>query len=256
MSAPIATLSMYDWPETQITLDGFWEQISNNLKKSGIEAPSNLTRDEEVTPLWTDKNLLVGQTCGWPYANRLRGKVVPFARFDYGLKDCPPGYYNSVYIGRSPEDRKYLQNRYSLLSVGKIAINGDDSQSGFHVFREITGEDSPLAISAEKREITGSHRNSVKSVAEGNAQIAAIDAVAFELSKRYDPELASRVVVIGNSVPKPGLPLITSLTNNARTKTIYEAIDSAITTLSDAERDTLLIAGLAPASDPDYEEFL
>ena len=215
---------MYDWPETGAALDQFWGLIGKNLKNSGIDAPVSLSRSREIARLWTDENLLVGQTCGWPYANRLRGKVIPFARFDYGLDDCPPGFYNSVYIGRSPEDRKYLQDTGSLLSAGKIAINGDDSQSGFHVFREITGEYSPAAISPDNRVITGSHRNSVKSVANGNAQIAAIDAVAFELSRRYDPKLTSNVTVIGHSVPKPGLPLITSPANKIHVKTLYGAI--------------------------------
>ena len=114
----------------------------------------------------------------------------------------------------------------------------------------------PAAISPEIRVITGSHRNSVKSVASGNAQIAAIDAVAFELSRRYDPELTSNVTVIGHSMPKPGLPLITSPANKTHVKSLYGAIESAIDKAPASVLETLLIKGIEPAADPDYEVFL
>ncbi|MEM9277790.1 MAG: PhnD/SsuA/transferrin family substrate-binding protein [Pseudomonadota bacterium] len=252
----IATLSMYDWPETKQALDRFWTSVAKHLKQYGISPPYTLTRIEHPSTLWTHPDLLVGQTCGWPYANTLRGKAIPFARFVYDISRCPSGHYNSVYIGRKAEDSRFLESAEALLSAEKIAINGNDSQSGFHVFREITGEYSCNTIPEEKRLITGAHRNSVIAVAEGKAEIAAIDGVSFELAKRHEPEAASKVVVIGHSQPKPGLPLITSLQHEAEASRLFSALEKSVFDLSTAEREQLLITGLMAAEDQEYDVFL
>ena len=226
------------------------------LEKAGINSPSALARVEHPSRLWLQPELLVGQTCGWPYANRLRGKVVPFARFVYDLPRGDAGHYYSVYIGRSQDDAKYLESREALLGVNQIAINGDDSQSGFHVFREILGNYPENLIPADKRHITGAHRNSVKAIANGTAEIAAIDAIAFELAKRHDPETVSKIQVIGYSNPLPGLPLITSLENAEHIPALYDSFKAAIDGLSSQTKDELLIKDIIPATDGDYEVFL
>ena len=150
MSAPLASLSMYDWPETASALDRLWALIQANLANENLEAPLDLTRTDDVFDLWMQPEMLIGQTCGWPYVSHLRDRVIPFARIVYDL-DCEPGHYYSVYIGQSPSDADYLKDGQSLLDAGKIAINGDDSQSGFHVYKEITGEFSPDAIPEDNR---------------------------------------------------------------------------------------------------------
>lgn len=256
MNTAIATLSMYDWPETADALDRFWKQISAYIKQIGINAPDDLHHVESQVPLWTNPDLLVGQTCGWPYANKLRGKVVPFARFDYGLEDCPPGMYQSIYIGRSEDDAKFIKSRAGLAEVQSVAVNGDDSQSGFHVFGEIGNTSAANCLPAKKRVISGAHRNSIKYVAEGRAQIAAIDAVAFELARQYDAETVAGVTAIGKSEPKPGLPLITSHQYASRIDELFAAVSGALQTLDHETRDTLMIRNVVPAGDEEYEVFL
>ncbi len=257
MTERIANLGMYDWPETREALDHLWTLIAGNLMLEGVEAPPALTRTGiAMHDMWTHPKLLVGQTCGWPYVSRLRGKTIPFGRFHYALEECPAGYYQSVYVGRSADDKRLLEDRNSLLAADKIAINGDDSQSGFHVFKEITGEFSPDAIEQRKRFVSGSHRASIKAVANGDAQIAAIDAVAFELAKRHDAEIVDKVFVIGKSKPKPGLPLITAPARSANTETLFKAVQQAVRNLDEAHRETLLVLDVVPATDEDYEEFL
>ena len=250
----IASLSMYDWPETGPAIDRLWSAIRGNLKASGLQAPEHLQRDRETYDLWRDPVLVVGQTCGWPYISRLRGNVIPFARFAYQL-DCEPGHYYSVFIGREAEDRKYLQGENALRSAFKVAINGEDSQSGFRVFRDITDAGGE-AIPPENRLISGSHRQSVKAVAARQAAIAAIDGVAFLLSADHDPQHHKNICVLGHSTPVPGLPLITSPENKTKTGALFEAVSSAIHQVSAADRKTLKIVDLVPAKDTDYEVLL
>jgi len=247
---------MYDWPETAAALDRLWTLVHHELARRNLNAPEVLTRGTDVYDLWTDPQLLAAQTCGWPYANRLRGQVIPFARFAYDLPECKNGYYHSVYIGSSKTDAAFLENRDSLLRADRIAINGEDSQSGFHVLREITGQPSPDAIPVHKRLITGSHRHSVRAVAEGRAQIAAIDGVAFALACRHDPKVAARVSVIGHSKPVPGLPLVTAINNKQQATILYDSFVAGVAKLDDAGRESLLLKGVVSAHDEEYDGFL
>ena len=255
MSTPLATLSMYDWPEVSCSIDALWDAIQHQLALRDINAPIGLTRNRSASDLWHDPNLIVGQTCGWPYANKLRETVIPFARFDYGLEDCPAGHYNSVFIGNQPDQRILLKSAEALLSAKAIAVNSDDSQSGFRVFGEILGK-PPKGLFEENQLITtGAHRNSLLAIAKGDAEIAAIDSVAFELAKSFEPEAVSQVHLIGKSQPKPGLPLITSKANGHLSKALLEAVTSAVEALDTNARSALHIKNVIPASDEEYKVF-
>lgn len=255
MNAPVATLSMYDWPETAHAIDVLWSHIHNQLTQREIEAPIKLDRDTHPAALWSKPELILGQTCGWPYANYLKEQVTPFARFHYDLPDCPAGDYNSVYIGHDDDDFDHLESAQAFEFVEKIAMNSDDSQSGFHVFSEITGKPAEDSIAKEKRVVTGAHRNSISAVTNGDANIAAIDAVAFELAKHYEPEAISRIVVLRNSKPNPSLPLITSKDNEHLAPLLFEAVEQAVAETPEDILQTLLIRGLVRAKPSDYDGF-
>ena len=256
MATPIATLSMYDWPETRPYLERFWELILTELGKTGIPSPLFLQKADEQMPLWTSPDLVIGQTCGWPFANHLMEITVPFARFDFGLEGCPPGTYQSLYIGQDKNDAQYLENFDALASCPSVAINGEDSQSGFHVFSEISNKPGADTLNPGQRVLTGAHRNSIRAVAEGNARIAAIDAVAFALAKKYDPQIVDAVQIIGRSEPKPGLPLITSRRLENRKDALLNAIVTAHAGLSRDESNGLMIQNIIPAKASDYTVFL
>lgn len=251
----IATLSMYDWPETRPALDTLWRHISRETASRGIDTPSELHHEDGQMALWTDPDLLIGQTCGWPYANLLHDKVVPFARFDYGLQGIPSGYYQSVFIMARTQAGKAGMTAEQISKMERIAINGPDSQSGFHVFAEIGGKPATEFIPTEKRLLTGAHRESVKAVAAGKADLAAIDGVAFELAKRFEPEAVACVSVIGSSTPRPGLPLITSAKNAAKSGMLFEAVSRAVDSLPAELLEQLLIRGVVPAESSDYDSF-
>lgn len=246
---------MYDWPETAHAIDVLWTHIHKQLIQRGIDAPLTVDRDTHPAALWSKPELIVGQTCGWPYANYLKEQVIPFARFHYDLPNCPAGDYNSVYIGHDDDDYDHLTSPQAFEFVEKIAMNSDDSQSGFHVFAELAGKAAEDAISKEKRVVTGAHRNSISAVANGDANIAAIDAVAFELAKHHDPEVVSRVVVLSASKPKAGLPLITSKDNEHLVPQLFEAVQQAVEEAPDDVLQTLLIQGVVPAKPSDYDGF-
>ena len=246
---------MYDWPETANAIDVLWSHIQNQLIQRDIEAPLALERNIHPVALWSKPDLIIGQTCGWPYANYLKEQVMPFARFHYDLPECPAGHYNSVYIGHDDDDFDHLASPQAFQFVEKIAMNSDDSQSGFHVFSEIAGAPAEEAIAKEKRIVTGAHRNSISAVANGDANLAAIDAVAFELAKHYEPEAVSRIVVLGTSKPKAGLPLITAQENQHLAPLLLEAVKHAVEETPEDVLRTLLIKGVVSAKPSDYDGF-
>lgn len=79
----------------------------------------------------------------------------------------------------------------------------------------ITGLTRDLAAMGENLDIfserieTGGHRNSIRAVAEGRADVAAIDCMSWHLAKLFEP-LARELQVVGWTKQRKGLPYITS----------------------------------------------
>lgn len=247
---------MYDWPEVRPSNERLWAAILAELRSSGVTETVTLEQPQNLLAHWQSETLLLSQTCGWPYANLLRGSVLPFARFEHDLDKGPPGTYHSVFIGQSKDDKAYIENAKGLKSCPTIAINSTDSQSGFQVFREILNAAPENRLTSDQYVISGAHRASIKMIADGHAHVAAIDAVAYALAERHDPELVADVEILGFSTPKPGLPLITSPRFESKTNVLFKALRAAVKKLDEADKDALLIRGVLPAEDSDYEIYL
>lgn len=239
----IAALGMYDRAETAAANDRLWMLIRDGLRDRGFEAPDALTRgDLAYMPGWTSPDLLLSQTCGLPFRARLHDQVTLIGTPDYGVEGCPPGFYRSVLVARA-DDRR---NDLGKFAGARLAYNDGLSQSGWA---------APLARAAalglrfgETLE-TGGHRLSMLAVAEGGADIAALDAVTWRLLQRWEPA-AVRVKVVGLTDPTPGLPLISRA--GASVQAIFAAVSAAIAALSPEDRDTLCLKGLVSIPVADY----
>ena len=133
---------------------------------------------------------------------------------------------------------------------GRVAVNGTDSQSGFAALQLalLRPEGSPRALDIDQ---SGSHRQSIQAVAEGRAELAAIDAVSFRLGLRHMPE-ASAVTVVGCTRPTPGLPLITARPA-VELEPMRAAVREAIAGLDEECRDALLLTGFEVFEDGAYD---
>ena len=101
--------------------------------------------------------------------------------------------------------------------------------------------------------VTGSHRASVRAVAAGLADIAAIDCVSWTLAKHFD-SITKPLKVIARTDDRPGLPLITAIGSSLRMiDALRIALDEAIRTLDPTNRDTLGITGFVAADDGGYD---
>jgi ABC-type phosphate/phosphonate transport system substrate-binding protein len=232
----IAALPMYDWPEEHAAIDGLWQSIRDALRAEGVDAPDDLSREAGLWDGWLHPDLLLSQACSLPYRQRLHGRVTLLGAFDFALPGCPPGTYHSHIVARVDRTGDIAE-----LARGTFALNGFDSQSGWAAAAtQVAG----LGIAFTRFLHTGSHRDSARAVAEGEADFACIDAVTFRLITRHDPDIAAALRIVLSTDPTPGLPLICGLGRGPAP--ILRGLAAALAGLSPELSRRLGLAGFVP----------
>lgn len=239
----IASLGMYDFGAAMAANDRLWALIRDGLRGRGIDAPKALTRGEHAYwDAWQSPDLLLSQTCGYPFRARLHGRVTYVGTPDFGVEGCAPGQYRSVFIARADDPRDTL----AAFDGARFAYNEPLSQSGWaapqtHV--ATLGLRLPPAVQ------TGAHRLSAEAVAEGRADIAALDAVTFALMQETSP-VVRQLKVVGMTDPTPGLPCITALGRDPQP--IFDTVSEAISALAPGDRAALRLRGIVQIPEADY----
>ena len=241
-----ASLPMYDFPEHREHTDRLWSLVAEALRAGGIEAPDRLSRPAELPQDWLRSDLLLSQTCGLPYVRRLRGQVELVGAADHGLPDCAPGSYRSRIVVRTGEGAGTLAELRGRVA----AVNADDSQSGAGALRAAV---APLADGRPffaRRIRTGSHLDSIKAVLDGDADLAAIDAVTFAMAMRYRAA-AQGLRVLASTPETPGLPFVTR--SGGPSRMLHAALAAAIEAVGPEARDVLMLHRLVPREEADFE---
>jgi ABC-type phosphate/phosphonate transport system substrate-binding protein len=231
----IASLPMYDRPETAAANDRLWAAIRDRMRAGGLAAPDALTRGaEDLWPQWTAPDLILSQTCGFPYRARLHGRVTLIGTPDFGVEGVPPGHYCSVFVARAEDPRADL----GAFDGARFAYNEAMSQSGWAAPQTHA---AALGLRLRPALCTGGHRLSALAVAEGRADIAAIDAVTWRMLRRWDP-VAAGLREVARTAPTPGLPYIAAAgADGAR---LFAIIAEAIAAMPPEDRDATGIRGL------------
>jgi ABC-type phosphate/phosphonate transport system substrate-binding protein len=231
----IASLAMYDFGPARAANDRLWAGIRDRLRARGIAAPDGLTRGEAAYwPAWTAPDLVLSQTCGYPFRARLHDRVTYVGTPDYGVEGCPPGHYRSVFVVRADDPRDTL----AAFDGARFAWNEDLSQSGWAAPQTHAARLGLRLVPALK---TGGHRLSALAVAEGRAEIAALDAVTHTLLMQTEPAMAA-LRVLERTEPTPGLPLIAAA--SAPAEMTFDAVAEAIASLPQADRSALGLRGV------------
>ena len=245
-----AALPMYDWPEIRAEVDAEWADIRPRLRAAGIDAPRELVRRNADLPpvpggirdrngaviapdpatlppdelnfeaLWRHPDLLFGQTCWGPMETGLSPHVRVVGQPDYSAYEGGGGeLYSSAIIMRAGEGRANLpapDDGAAIIPLDAIrdkrfAFNNHDSMSGLiGITRDLAAHgETPDGLFAGLVE-TGAHRASVGAVADGRADVAAIDCRSWALVRRFDAH-AANVAVVGWTGRRKGLPFITAL---------------------------------------------
>jgi ABC-type phosphate/phosphonate transport system substrate-binding protein len=222
----IATLPMYDWPELADANRALWECLYDAFCEVGFSPPKSLSQAEEGKGHWLRPDLMFSQTCGYPLAVDLLNKVDVLATPIYDVEGCGDGTYRSALVVpknatfRSAEDTK----------GSRFAFNGANSLSGFRCMFPKVGD--PRAWFSQSVE-SGSHRVSAQRVADGGADVAAIDAVCWAYIQQYDPKVAEQLRVLDWTDVVPALPFISAKSKtdeevNLKRSAINAGVDQAL----------------------------
>lgn len=235
MTETVAVLDMYDPAPLRAANDRLWARVRDGLRARGLAAPDSLTRGAQGPwPAWTAPGLVLGQTCGFPYRARLHGAVTLIATPDHRLPGCPPGHYRSIYVVRADDRRAALAE----FDGARLAYNEAMSQSGWAApMNDCAARGLALRAGPE----TGSHLASAQAVAEGRADLAAIDAVTWAIltQNALDPP---GLRVLDATAPTPALPYIAAA--GADAAATRAALSEAVADLAPADRAALHLHGL------------
>ncbi len=215
---------MYDWPEVADGLDELWGHLEEVARTAGLDPPSTLTRRTDLVSLWSDPTMLLGQVCSLNPVRDGLGETEVIGTIVYeppaDLPQPEPGSYYSVIVCRADDPRRPTAG--AGVGVGtatsdvlrfadaRVAANGTDSQSGYwslgHFVRKMLS-DGPIFGDVV---FTGAHRDSVRAVADGSVDMAAIDVHSWRLACEYEADAARRLAVIGTTDPTPGVVCVVS----------------------------------------------
>jgi len=242
---------MYDLASVRAATDAWWAGLAGHLRAAGVTGvPASLQR--EPVPEWTDPDLLLGQACGYPLTHRLAGRVSLVGTPCYDAPGCRGVRYASALVVAADAAARELAD----LRGGICAFNQRESHSGYNVLRRMI---APLAggrdFFAGVLE-TGSHAAGIAAVADGRADLCAVDAVVHALLSRHAPDALAGTRVLGFSPAAPGLPLVAGpRVGPATVASMRDAIAAAIADprLADV-RAELRITGFVALEPSDYDE--
>lgn len=238
----IASLMMYQRQQLIAAHNRYWTLIRAHLAKTGIDSPETLSQDAEEFFVWRHPQLILSQTCGMPYRTWLHQNVNLVGTPDYGIDGCPSGYYRSALVIRDDDQRQSVDEFKDAV----FAYNQTYSQSGYtapywHI--------KPKGYWFQNKLHAHQHLESARAVAEGRADIAALDAVSWRLIAKYEP-FAQTLRVLEWTEPTPGLPLITSSHGDA--EVLFHAVEAAISNLTDKDRSDLGLQGIVRIAKSNY----
>jgi len=197
---------------------------------------------------WLSPDLLLSQTCGYPFVTSLRGKVRLIGRPSYELTHSSAGSHCSLLLCRADSDVTDLagfQGSHGL-------INAPDSNSGMNLLRHTLAGVSARGFFSTLT-FTGSHRESMRRLKEGEGDLASIDSVTYDYLARDNSAEIEGLRILLRSARSPCLPYITSIGQTAAdAASIRNAMNEALNQLPEVSRD-LAIKEVLPASEADYE---
>jgi len=205
MHPRLASLPMYLANRPAVT--ALWDLLRQSLADAGLQhMPEALTWPDDYHAHWLKPDLLISQTCGYPFTDDLAGKVQLLGAFAYDAPHCSGIACRSVLIARAEHGHWGLQDFRGL----RAAFNAPNSQSGYNAFR---AKVAPLAANGQffaSALETGGHGASVAAVREGRADLASIDCVTYATLARYTPQATQGLCIVATTEAYPGLPLVTA----------------------------------------------
>ncbi len=212
------------------------------MKRGVADTPRRLTRRLDYVETWKHPLLLFGQGCEYPLAKSLADSVKLVATPLYTAPGCGSATYRSAIIVRKKDPAESLED----LRDKRCAVNDVASNSGMNLLRASI---APLARGTRFFDsvlFTGSHLGSMEMVAEGEADVAAIDCVSFAHFERLYPSATAKLRILGWTPSSPSLPFITAAaTSDSTLQSLRSSLAAVIADRSlDSVRERLFLGGV------------
>jgi ABC-type phosphate/phosphonate transport system substrate-binding protein len=246
---------MYDFANLQAANDAIWQVVASALRDAGRrDVPDALERGLTIDQLWQDPGLVLAQSCGYPLMTSLRGRVRLVATPRYRAAGCSGSSWGSALVVRADDASPDL----AAFRGRRCAANQPHSNTGMNLPRAAVAEIANGRPFFGSVAWTGSHRASLALVADGAADLAAIDAVTLAHLGRIEPMLVRRIRILGWTEATPGLPFITAGdTDDATIEIMRQALNRIVT---DPEyewvREALLLDGFETVPEARYHGIL
>lgn len=211
-----AKLGMYPFEHLRADYETLWSRVRASLGDDSLPVSLDWVRDLHAS--WLEDGLVLGQTCGWPLVTALDGRVAVVGSFDVDVPFASGGRYRSVIVARRP----YSVEEWTADPDTRVAVNSFDSLSGWVSLCAAWGGRPARIVE------TGAHRESLRAVAEGAAEVASLDAVSWEHVRDLAPRTVSSVHVVGHGPTVPSLPLVCALGRASTVPALRAALAAVI----------------------------
>lgn len=181
--------------------------------------PATLPADSLDYPtLWRHPDLLFAQSCWGPLETTGLGEhVTILGQPDYsGFEGGEGEFYSSAIVMRVGDegaaDMPAPLDGAAMLPLDRLegkrlGYNEPHSMSGLLALTQDLANAGQGPAVFSRRIETGGHRASIRAVAAGMADVAAIDCRSWALARQFEPA-AAELVVVGWTARRKGLPLI------------------------------------------------
>lgn len=239
-----ASLSWYEFPETRPALDALWQRIARALREQGLEGvPDELCRFVPAEKQWASGELLLGQACGYDVLFGYRSHLQPVATPHFAAPGCRGPEYRSFLVVRDEASYRELAH----LRGARCVINSAHSHSGMNALRHRV---APLQTDGRffsEVAVSDAHEESLRCIARGDADVAAIDCVTWALLARHRSSALEGLRILERTEAAPAPPFVTTAGATAAQLGALRAALSA--SLADPElaavRDALLLTEIS-----------
>ncbi len=210
-----------------------------------------------VNHLLLDGSLDLAFVCGLPYVmareardppavQPLAGPVMKGARYEN-----KPQYFSDVIVRADSPFHSFEDLR------GHVYVyNEETSNSGYNMPRYYMAKHGYTHGFFKRVLRSGSHENSVRMVANGEADASSVDSMVLDYMIAKDPEYARKVRVILSNGPAPVVPLVSTRSVDDET---FHRLQDAIVQMDQTEEgrkilDDALLVRFAKVTDADYDK--
>jgi ABC-type phosphate/phosphonate transport system substrate-binding protein len=240
----VAALTMYSEPGA--VRAAYEDLVQEVARRFGVALQPYV--EAELASLWLHPELLLAQTCGFPWASSLQGKVKLVASPQYTLPGCDGATHCSFILVPESSPARSLAD----LRQKRAAINSQDSNSGMNLFRHAIAPLSQQGGFFSSVVESGGHIRSMEMLQQGLADAAAVDAVTYGYLQRDAPERIAGVRILAKTVKSPTLPLITAATrSDEEVNLLRQILSNVVVDRPDIAR-TLAIKGFKAAAESKY----